>query len=41
MAGSIGTLWHKAELWQDMGLLPEQVRPNAMVLCYPVITGVK
>ncbi|MEG1012743.1 MAG: alpha/beta hydrolase [Clostridia bacterium] len=41
LAGSIGTLWHKAELWQDIGLLPEQVRPNAMVLCYPVITGGK
>lgn len=22
-----------------MGLTPEMVRPNAMVLCYPVITG--
>lgn len=39
LAGSIGTLWHRAELWQEMGLTPEMVRPNAMLLCYPVITA--
>ena len=39
LAGSLGTLWHRAELWQEMALTPEQVRPNAMVLCYPVISG--
>ena len=39
LAGSLGTLWHRAELWHKMGLAPEQVRPNAMVLCYPVISG--
>ena len=38
-AGSLGVLWPKAELWQPLGLTPEQVKPNAMVLCYPVITG--
>ena len=38
-AGSLGVSWHRGELWQEMGLTPEMVRPNAMVLCYPVITG--
>ncbi|MBP3637690.1 MAG: alpha/beta hydrolase [Clostridia bacterium] len=38
-AGSLGVWWPKAELWQPLGLTPEDVRPNAMVLCYPVISG--
>ena len=38
-AGSLGVWWPKAELWAEMGLTPEQVKPNAMVLCYPVISG--
>ncbi len=41
LAGSLGCLWHKADLWQPLGLIPEQVKPNAMVLCYPVISGGK
>lgn len=39
LAGSLGTRWHMAEYWQDMGLTPSDVRPNAMALCYPVVTG--
>ena len=39
LAGSLGTLWQKAGLWQEMGLTPDDVRPNAMALCYPVVTG--
>ena len=39
LAGSLGALWHRADLWEPMGLTPDQVRPNAMVLCYPVISG--
>lgn len=39
LAGSMGVLWHRAELWQEMGLTPEAVRPNALVLSYPVITA--
>jgi acetyl esterase/lipase len=38
-AGSLGVSWHDAELLAPAGLTPEQARPNAMVLCYPVITG--
>ena len=39
VAGSLGVLWPHAELWAPMGLSPEEVRPNALVLCYPVISG--
>ena len=31
-AGSLGVLWQRTELWQEMGLTPKDVRPNAMVL---------
>ena len=41
LAGSMGTMWHRAELWEPMGLTTEQVKPNAMVLCYPVISAGK
>ena len=37
----LGVRWHEAELMAEFGLTPEQARPNAMVLCYPVITGGK
>ena len=39
VAGSLGALWQRGELWEEMGLAPQDVRPNAMVLCYPVLTG--
>lgn len=38
-AGSLGVYWHDAALIAQAGLTPEEARPNAMVLCYPVITG--
>ncbi|MBQ8200371.1 MAG: alpha/beta hydrolase [Clostridia bacterium] len=38
-AGSLGVMWHREEMWQPLGLTCEQVKPNAMVLCYPVITS--
>ncbi len=38
-AASLGVWWPRAELWTDLGLTPEQVKPNALVLCYPVISG--
>ena len=38
-AASLGVLWQKEELSAPLGLTPAQVRPDAMVLCYPVITG--
>ena len=38
-AGSLGVRWHDEALMADCGLTCEAARPNAMVLCYPVITG--
>ena len=38
-AGSLGVYWHDAPLMAQAGLTPEEAKPNAMVLCYPVITG--
>jgi len=35
----LGVRWHEEELMAFSGLTPEQARPNAMVLCYPVING--
>ena len=37
--GSLGVYWHDETLMKGAGLTPEQAKPNAMVLCYPVITG--
>lgn len=37
LAASLCGLWRRAELWRELGLAPEDVRPNAAVLCYPVI----
>lgn len=39
LAASLGVMWQRAELWQEMGIAPEEVRPNAMVLGYPVLTA--
>ncbi len=38
-AGSQGVRWHAAALMAEAGLTCEAARPNAMLLCYPVITG--
>jgi len=38
-AANLGIAWQDASLWAPLGLTPEAVRPNAMVLCYPVING--
>ncbi|MBR4039715.1 MAG: alpha/beta hydrolase [Clostridia bacterium] len=39
LAASVSGLWHRAEIWQELGLSPQDVRPNAAVLCYPVIVA--
>lgn len=39
LAGSLSTLWHRADLWKPMNLAPRDVQPNAAVLCYPVISA--
>lgn len=35
----LGVRWHDAAQMAEFGLTPEQAQPNAMVLCYPVITA--
>lgn len=37
----LGVRWHEESLMADFGLTCAQAKPNAMVLCYPVITGGK
>lgn len=39
VAGSLGVWWQNEELMAQAGVTPEEARPNAMVLCYPVITA--
>ena len=39
LAASVSGLWHRGEIWQELGLSPEDVRPNAAVLSYPVIVS--
>ncbi|MDD3335113.1 MAG: alpha/beta hydrolase [Eubacteriales bacterium] len=39
LAASIGVMWNQPELWAPLGLTCEMVKPNAMVLGYPVITA--
>lgn len=39
VAGSLGTMWPCEELMAQAGCTPAQSRPNAMVLCYAVITA--
>ena len=39
LAASVSGLWHRDEIWAELGLAPQAVRPNAAVLCYPVIVS--
>lgn len=39
LAASVGTLYKKAEIYEALGIAPEQIRPDGMILCYPVITS--
>jgi len=39
LAASLSALWQRTELWAEIGLAPEDVRPSAAVLCYPVIAA--
>lgn len=38
-AGLLGVHWPEAHWWEDLHLTPDDVRPNAMILSYPVITA--
>ena len=39
LAASLGVSWQREELFAPIGLTPVQVKPDALVLCYPVITA--
>ena len=39
VADCLGTMWHWQETMAQAGCTPAQARPNAMVLCYPVVTA--
>lgn len=39
VAGSVGVRWQEPQWWSPLGLRPEDVKPNALVLCYPVISS--
>lgn len=38
-ACSLGVMWPREDLWVPISCTPGDVKPNAMILCYPVITG--
>ena len=39
LAASLGILWKKADWASVLGLTPGEIRPDGMILCYPVITS--
>ena len=39
LAGCLGVMWQQEALFRPLGLRPEDVRPNALALCYAVITA--
>lgn len=39
LAASIGNFWNREFLYQGLGAKPKQIRPDGMILCYPVITS--
>ena len=38
-ACSVAAMWQEEPLWEEAGLTPAQMRPNALILGYPVVTG--
>ncbi len=39
LAASYGVFWNRPELSESLGAAPELLRPNGLILCYPVITA--
>ena len=37
LVGSLGVFWDKPFIYEPLGLTPAQIRPNAVVMCYPMI----
>lgn len=41
LAASIGVFWHKEILSKQLGVPSEMLKPNGLILCYPVISSGK
>lgn len=39
LAASLGVFWNQPFLWERLGTSPEMIRPNGLILGYPVITS--
>lgn len=39
LACSLGAFWNQEFVYGPLGVTPEQIRPDAMLLCYPVVTA--
>lgn len=39
LAGSLGVLWNRDFVSESLGLTKEEIKPNGMILSYPVITS--
>lgn len=40
LAGCMATMWNDDNMLETLGAAPEDIRPNAAILCYPVISGI-
>lgn len=40
LAGCLATMWGDKAITEAIGCTPEDIRPNAAILCYPVISGI-
>lgn len=39
LACSLGVFWNREAVYDGIGRSPQEIRPDGMILCYPVITG--
>lgn len=39
LACSLGTFWNRPTVYEAIGRKPEEVKPDGLILCYPVITS--
>ncbi len=40
LAGCVATMWTDPVITKAIGCAPEEIRPNAAILCYPVVSGI-
>jgi acetyl esterase/lipase len=39
LAGTSGVYWNQPVAYEPIGRTPEEIRPNGLILCYPVVTA--